>query len=150
MIRLGVVGYGRRIHGVIEHCLRAVEPDIAVVGIVDPDEAGVRARLAPCDRDRVVFHPDLPALVRQGQLDALAIGTRCNLHTPYAIQAAAYDLPLFLEKPVAIDMEQARALEQAFAGSRCQVVVSFPLRVSPLCVLARQYLEAGSVGAPCM
>ena len=53
MIRLGVVGYGRRIHGVIEHCLRAVEPDIAVVGIVDPDEAAVLARLAP--RDRLVM-----------------------------------------------------------------------------------------------
>ena len=64
------------------------------------------------------------------------------------MQAARYDLPLFLEKPVAISMEQAIALERAFENARCEVVVSFPLRVSPLCVLARQYIKEGAVGSP--
>ena len=43
---------------------------------------------------------------------------------------------------------KALALEGAFADSKCQVVVSFPLRVSPLCRLAREYVEAGAVGNP--
>lgn len=146
MIRLGVVGYGRRIHGVINHCLRGVEPDIRVVAVVDPDEAGVRSRLAECDQKDVVFHKTLDAMVRKEKLDALAIGTRCHLHGPYASQAAKYDLPLYLEKPVANSMRQATALEKAFENSRCEVVVSFPLRVSPLCVLARQHLEDNAVG----
>ena len=148
MIRIGVAGYGNRINGVISHILRKVEPDIRVVGVVDPDEAGVRTRLAECDRDDVVFYPNLDAMVRRGELDALAVGTRCNLHAPYAIQAAKYDLPMYLEKPVAVNMRQAAGLERAFENSRCQVVVSFPLRVSPLCVLARRYVAEGAVGAP--
>ena len=148
MIRLGVAGYGGRIHGLINHVFRPLEPDLRVVGIIDPDEAGVRTRLAECDQQDVVFYRNLDTMVRKGKLDALAIGTRCNLHAPYAIQAAKFDLPLYLEKPVAISMRQARALERAFRQSRCQVVVSFPLRVSPLCVLARDYLESGAVGAP--
>jgi len=148
MIRLGVVGYGSRINGVIQHNLRQVEPDLGVVGIVDPDEQGARQRLAECDREDVVFYKDLDSMVRQGKIDALAIGTRCNLHTPFAIQAAKYDLPLYLEKPVAVNMRQASSLEKAFAKSRCQVVVSFPLRVSPLCVLARDYIADGAVGDP--
>jgi len=148
MIRLGIVGYGSRIHGVIEHNLRQVEPDIRVVGVVDPDEPGVRRRLAECDREDVVFNPSLDTLIRKSKLDALAIGTRCNLHAPYAIKAARYDLPLYLEKPVAVSMRQAAALERAFHKSRCQVVVSFPLRVSPLCVLARQHIADGAVGDP--
>ncbi|MBN1641942.1 MAG: Gfo/Idh/MocA family oxidoreductase [Anaerolineae bacterium] len=148
MVRLGVIGYGGRIRGVIDHCLRAVDPDLRVVGIVDPDQESVRERLAPCDRQDAVFYDSLDALVRSCKPDALAIGTRCNLHTPYAIEAARYDLPLFLEKPVAISMEQALALERAFEGSRCPVVVSFPLRVSPLCELARQYVREGAVGEP--
>lgn len=146
-IRLGVVGCGGRLYSLVDHTFRAVAPDIRVVGIVDPDESGVRARLAACDQE-AVFYDTLDQMVSKGRLDALAIGTRCNLHTPYAVQAARYDLPLFLEKPVAISMEQALALEDAFQNTRCQVVVSFPLRVSPLCVLARQYLEAGAVGDP--
>ena len=146
MIRLGVMGYGNRIHGVIDKCLRQVEPDLRVVGIVDPDEAGVRTRLAACDQQDVVFYESVDALVRGCKPDALAIGTRCNLHAPYAIEAARYDLPLYLEKPVAISMEQVTALERAFEGSRCQVVVSFPLRVSLLCELARRYVQEGAVG----
>ena len=148
MIRIGVAGYGGRISGVIDRLLRQVEPDIRVVGIVDPDEAGARSRLADCDQGDVVFYETMDQMVREAKLDALAVGTRCNLHAPYAIEAAKYDLPLFLEKPVAITMAQATALEDAFTDSRCKVVVSFPLRVSPLCVLARQYIEEGAVGEP--
>ncbi len=148
MIRIGVVGHGGRISSVINSCFRAVDPDVRVVGIVDPDEAGARSRLAECDRNDVVFYKDLKEMVSKGKLDALAIGTRCDLHTPYAIQAARYDLPLYLEKPVSNSMKQALALEKAFEKSKCQVVVSFPLRVSPLCLLTRKYIEEGAVGSP--
>ena len=147
MIRLGVVGHGSRISGVVKHFLRDVEPDVRVVGIVDPDQEGARSRLDDCDRDDAAFYDDLKQMVRRAKPDALLIGTRCHLHAPYAIEAAAYDLPLYLEKPVAISMEQAQGLERAFENSRCQVVVSFPLRVSPLCMLARQYIEQGAVGS---
>lgn len=148
MIRLGVLGHGGRISSVVKHCLRAVEPDVRVAGIVDPDEAAARARLDERDKADVVFYRSLKEMVRKARLDALAIGTRCNLHAVYATQAAAYDLPLYLEKPVATSMKQATALERAFAKSKCQVVVSFPLRVSPLCVLARKLIEDGAVGSP--
>ncbi len=147
MIRLGVIGYGSRIHGMIDHNFRKIAPDLRVVGILDPDEQGVRTRLADCDRD-ARFYKDLATMVRHAKLDALAIGTRCNLHSRYAVQAARYDLPLFLEKPVATTVRQAIALEKAFASNRCPVVVSFPLRVSPLCELARQYVEDDAIGAP--
>jgi len=148
MVRLGVVGHGSRISGVIKHCLRKFAPELRVVGIVDPDEAGARGRLDECDRNDVIFYRSLPEMVRKAKLDALAIGTRCHLHAPYAIQAARYDLPLYLEKPVAISMRQAVALERAFEKSKCEVVVSFPLRVSALCVFARRLIEEGAVGTP--
>lgn len=148
MIKLGVIGHGERISHVIKYCLRKIEPDLRVTGIVDPDEAGARARLDPVDKKDVAFHKTLPDLVRKGKPDALLIGTRCNLHTPYAIEAARFDLPLYLEKPVSISMAQAQALEKAFRRSRCKVVVSFPLRVSPMCILAKQMIERGAVGVP--
>jgi len=152
-IRLGVAGHGNRISGVIKHCLRnalppSLQPELRVVGIVDPDEEGARSRLDDCDRKDVKFYDSMDTMVRRGKLDALLIGTRCNLHSPYGVQAAKYDLPLYLEKPVAVNLRQATALERAFENSRCRVVVSFPLRVSPLCVKARDLIEQGAVGAP--
>ena len=148
MIRLGVAGYGHRIHNMIDGPFRQIAPDLRVVGIVDPDREGARQRLAACDRDDAAFYDTLDEMVRHARLDALAVGTRCNLHAPYAIEAARYDLPLFLEKPIAVTMEQAQGIERAFQNSRCPVVVSFPLRVSPLCVLCRDYIAGGAVGEP--
>lgn len=148
MIKVGVIGHGDRISGVIKHCLRKVAPDLRVTGIVDPDEAGARSRLDIVDQPGAIFYKTLPEMVRKAKPDALLIGTRCNLHTPYAMEASRYDLPLYLEKPVAISMSQAQALEKAFRKSRCEVVVSFPLRVSPLCVLAKEFIDKGAVGAP--
>jgi predicted dehydrogenase len=148
MTRLGVIGHGGRISSVIKQCLRNYDPNLRVVGIVDPDEAGARRRLDDGDKADVKFYSSLDELVKEAKPDALAIGTRCNMHAPYAIQAAKYPIPLYLEKPVAISMKQAIALEKAFEKSRCKVVVSFPLRVSPLCVQTKSLLDEGSVGKP--
>lgn len=148
MLRLGVAGFGDRISGVINNCLREADPDIRVVGIVDPDEKGAREHLADCDKKDVVFYKSFDEMVRKAKLDGIAVGTRCNLHTPYAVEAAKYDIPLYLEKPVAISMEQAGQLEKAFENSKCEVVVSFPLRVSPLCTMTREYIKEGRIGNP--
>ena len=90
--RLGVIGYGRRIHGLIHGAFREVEPDLRLVGVVDPDEGGVRERLAelgPRTAEGVRFHDGVAALLREARPDAVAIGTRCNLHTPIADGAGA-------------------------------------------------------------
>ena len=87
-------------------------------------------------------------MVRRARPDALFVGTRCNLHAPLAIAAARYDLPLFLEKPVATSMAQALALERAFEKSRCRAVVGFPLRLTTLCEAARRLVRGGAVGTP--
>lgn len=147
-MNIGVIGFGRRARGVIYGALKDVEPDIKITGIIDPDEKGVMERLSEEDRKRVVLYKTLDEMVRKAKIDALFIGTRCNLHTPYAIQAAKYDIPLFLEKPVAINMQQAIALEKAFENSKCRVVVSFPLRVSNLCTFTRDVIEKGGIGEP--
>ena len=147
-MKLGVVGYGSRINSVIKDCLRHEEPGLRVVGIVDPDKEGVRSRLDETDRKDVSFYDTVGEMIKKTKPDCLAIGTRCNLHTPYAIEAAGYDIPLYLEKPVAVSMKQAVKLEKAFEKSRCEVVVSFPLRVSPICVMTKQLIEDGSIGHP--
>ena len=148
MIRLGVIGHGSRVSSFIKENLRQIEPDVRVVGIVDPDQAG-----------RATGWPNVTGMKSSSTMtstpwcagarpDALMIGTRCNLHAPYAIEACRYDLPLFLEKPIAINMAQALALEEAYGRGACPTIVSFPLRTSPLCELARDFLRRDAVGRP--
>ncbi len=144
-MKLGIIGYGSRIHGMVG-IFREVSPDLQIVAILDPDREKVLGQLAPQDRETARFAADIQPFLQTPGLDAVAIGTRCNLHAPYAVEVAATDLPLFLEKPVAVSMAQALALETAFEASRCEVVVSFPLRVSPLCVHAARLIAQDAVG----
>lgn len=145
MIRLGIIGAGNRICNIVQG-LQAHDPECRVTGVVDPDESGARARLPAADRTDARFFPTVSSLLRRGRPDALLIGTRCNLHAPYAAAVAQTGLPLFLEKPIATSLRQARALEKAWQNARAEVVVSFPLRVSQLCVEAKRRIDAGAIG----
>ena len=61
------------------------------------------------------------------RLDGICIGTRCSLHTPMALLAGQYGVPIFLEKPVSTSWEQLEALSELLPSSE-SIVVSFPLR----------------------
>lgn len=145
MIRLGIIGLGQRLAHMLT-CFQASSPSLRVVGIVDPDREGALARLPESERGHVRFFDTLDELLREVRPDALAIGTRCNLHAPIAATAAKSGLPIFLEKPIATSTAQALSLELAFARSRSEVVVSFPLRVSHLCNMVKARVEGGEIG----
>lgn len=144
-MKFAVIGLGRRTKHIV-NLFRQADPEIKVTAIIDSNPDVARANLAEENREGVTFHDTVDDLVTKGKPDAIIIGTRCDSHTRYAIEVAKYDLPLFLEKPVSINMEQALALEQAFDGSRCKVMVSFPLRHSSLAVRAKELLSNNAVG----
>ncbi|MGH2561308.1 MAG: Gfo/Idh/MocA family protein [Thermomicrobiales bacterium] len=144
MIRLGVIGYGRR----IRHVLATIERFNAgtrLVAAVDPQAEELRAACPDALAD-ATFYDDVDRMLDEAALDGVLIGTRCALHTPYAIKVLDRGLPLFLEKPVAIDWEQLAALNAAMVRARGPVVVSFPLRVSALCETAKQIIQSGAIG----
>jgi len=146
MLRLGVIGHGNRVAGFLNVNMRKIDPDLKVVGIVDPNQKEAAERLPESDRGDVVFYDNVESLMRGGKVDGVFVGTRCDLHTPYAQELAKYDVPIFLEKPVATTMAQATALEKAFEKAKVPVIVSFPLRVSPLCEMVKRLLGEGAVG----
>lgn len=144
-MKLGMIGFGQRIASVLG-AFRAEDPGLEIVGLVDSNPEEARGRMPEEFRARLRIFDSLPELVEKGKPDALVIGTRCDSHAALAIQAARYDLPLFLEKPVATNLRDAIKLEQAFANSKCRVLVSFPLRVSLLCRRAKSLIDQGVVG----
>lgn len=146
MIRLGVIGCGGRA-GALVRQIAELDPAVELVGVIDPDADRVRARL-PERFAGARFYDSVGALARGARPTALLVGTRCHLHTEYAIEVLDLDLPLFLEKPVAVSMEQAQRLEAAYAGRYDRVAVSFPLRVSALTELIAGRIRAGALGAP--
>lgn len=147
IVKLGVIGLGRRLTQFYQE-LRKIEPACQIVGLVDSDPVAAVARLGVDEASAISVYDDLSEMVRETKPDALAIGTRCDSHADYAEIAAKFGLPLFLEKPVATTIEQLKKLEGAFADNPCPVLVSFPLRTSPLCRKAKEELLSSKVGRP--
>ena len=145
-VRLAVIGCGGRAGRLVQQ-IAEFDQVVELVGVLDPDQDGVRSRLPERFAD-APFYGSVGELHRGARPTAVLVGTRCHLHTEYAIEAVDLDLPLFLEKPVSISMEQARRLEAAYAGRYERVVVSFPLRVSSIAELIAGRIRAGAVGTP--
>lgn len=144
MIRLGVIGFGRRMRHMVS-VIDRFNAGTRIVALLDPNADALKAEF-PDALAHATVYDDVERMLDAGGLDGVLIGTRCSLHTPYAAQVLARDLPLFLEKPVAITMEQLTALKAAAERSRSPVVVSFPLRVSALCETARAIIDSGAIG----
>lgn len=142
-MKLALIGCGSRLSNLVAEIARQ-DPSLRISAVLDPDPQAVQ-RLPEALRDGVRRVDSVADLVRSGA-DAVAVGTRCDLHAPYAIQLAGTGLPLLLEKPVATTPEQAEALERAFDRSRCRVAVSFPLRFTPLYLRARETLRSPAFG----
>lgn len=149
MLRIGIIGAGQRAAHIFRTAQK-LDREVTLAVVADPDADQARAALRDVEvegLDNTRFVPNVEALVELADgLDGLIIGSRCDLHTPLALAVAQTGLPVFMEKPVAVDAPQLAALAAAYAGRSDQIVVSFPLSVSPLFKKAMGIVRHGRLG----
>ena len=145
-MRLGVIGYGGRIRGVLRTLMR-LDKEAKVVAVTDLRKDEIKEELGD-DAGDIIFFDDADKMLDDVELDGALVGTRCSLHTQFAVKVAARKLPLFLEKPVSTTMDDVKKLHKAFkdSGTGDKVVVSFPLRLTAHVQLAKQMIDAGEIG----
>ncbi|MDQ1445617.1 MAG: hypothetical protein QOI20_2081 [Acidimicrobiaceae bacterium] len=150
MPRIAAIGLGVRAATLVAD-LKRVDPTVEVAAVVDtaPEEA-VRAKVAPILADldaSAAFFPSVDDLLAHGpSFDGTIVGAHCAFHTEIALALAPLGLPMLLEKPVAIDDQQLTDLAVGFAGRYDEVLVSFPLRVTPLFTAALDIVRSGRLG----
>jgi len=147
MIRLGVIGYGGRIQGVLR-LIGQLDTGAEVVAITDVRNDEIRSQIEGRgdDPSKITFYDNPDAMLDNEKLDGVLVGTRCSLHARMGIKVLRRNLPLYLEKPVATNMNDLLALKAAGEASSSEVVVSFPLRMTPLVQLAREIIDSGQIG----
>ena len=145
MLRIGVIGFGGRIRSMIV-LLRAFKEDFKVVAVADPRTEEVKAELEEDKHTDARLYADADEMLEREKLDGAMIGTRCSLHARMGAKVLRRHIPLFLEKPIATNMEDLRALAEAGRKARSQTVVSFPLRVTPLVQCAKEIIGSGKLG----
>ncbi|MCL6605043.1 MAG: Gfo/Idh/MocA family oxidoreductase [Paenibacillus sp.] len=143
-MRIGVVGYGVRASSLMGYVPK-LDPDSRVVAIADPGIAKIKAQLKD-EAEHILFYENIEEMLDSVQLDGVVIGTRCDLHTEMALKVLERNLTLFLEKPVATTYTDLFRLKAGYEASQSQVVVSFPLRNTPLIKLAKEIIDSGKIG----
>ncbi|MCD9026561.1 Gfo/Idh/MocA family protein [Cohnella silvisoli] len=143
-MRIGIIGYGLRISHLFGD-LAEKNLDLRIVAIADPKKDEIRSQLKG-ESDHIRLFGDADEMLNSVELDGVVIGTRCNLHTEMALKVLKRNLPLFLEKPVATTYKDLFRLKAGYEASDSQVVVSFPLRNTPLVKLAKEIIDSGKIG----
>jgi myo-inositol 2-dehydrogenase/D-chiro-inositol 1-dehydrogenase len=95
------------------------------------------------------LHEDFDAFVRDPQLDAVVLVTPTSLHADQAIAALEAGRHVFVEKPLALNVEDCLRVE-AVAGRHPRLVamVGFVRRFDPSYARAAADIEAGAIGRP--
>ena len=147
MLKLGVIGYGGRIQGVL-NIIDNLKADTQLTAIADVRNDAIQQHMRRQGKDPgpVAFYTDPDEMLNKEELHGVLVGTRCSLHSRMAQKVLKRHLPLFLEKPVATTMADLLALKRAGESSASKVVVSFPLRVTPLVRLAKEIVDSGQIG----
>jgi predicted dehydrogenase len=137
---------------------------ICGVGSIGSRHARVLARRG--DVDLYLCDPDPPRLestrnlagvcrttasleaMLEWELDGIVIATPESCHVPQGIKACRKGIPILMEKPVAVNAGEGRALLDVAKAAGVKMLVGYLLRYSGLMRLARNLLEQGVIGAP--
>jgi predicted dehydrogenase len=149
MLKIGIAGCGLQASTIASY-LDVFGDEYEVKAVMDMNEAAAKQRLqekqvklsADCR-----FYPDINAfLAAKPELDGIIIGTYCTYHTEMACALEPLHIPLYIEKPVAVNLDQIRRLEQTFRNSKTPVQVSLPMRLCPLTMRAKEIIDSGRLG----
>jgi predicted dehydrogenase/nucleoside-diphosphate-sugar epimerase len=143
-VRVGIVGLGKM--GLVHGCVLSMIPDVELVGLSDLKPAlaknlwGVGIR-AP-------FHGTLAALLEQARPDAVWVCTPPNSHWPITRACVEAGVAVFVEKPLAHDLEDARRLAELAARGGPAVACGYAQVYLPTFATAQAELARGVVGRP--
>lgn len=65
------------------------------------------------------------------RIDVVLICTHHHLHKPYAVEAAKAGKHIFVEKPLALTIEECKEIEEAVEAAGVKLIVGFQARFSP-------------------
>lgn len=140
MIRFAVIGAGRI--GQVHARAVASHPSAELALICDPFEENARAL---ADAHSVPYVLDV-AEVWASDVDAVIIGSPTGLHVEHILAAVRAGKRVLCEKPVALDIEAARACRDELGAEADRVMIGFNRRFDPTFADIHARVRAGEIG----
>jgi predicted dehydrogenase len=121
-------------------------PHCEIIAFSSRDRERARAYAERLDLERCEPYSDLDDLLKQEDIDLVSICTPNNFHVEQGIAVAQAGKHLVMEKPIALEIEGARALEQAVNQAGIKNVVCFVLHWYPRYVNQIALVKSGAIG----
>ena len=139
VLRVGVIGAG--VMGTNHARVLAGLPDVALTGVVDPDEAH-RSRATDLINCRTF--DSLEALLALG-VDAVTIAAPTHLHHEIALACIARKIHVLVEKPIASSVEEARQIVEAARRAGVTLMVGHVERFNPAVAAIKRALSGEDI-----
>lgn len=121
-------------------------PGLRLYGVVDPNQAVAEALARRWSIDRVFASAD--AALASGDVDCVHVLTPPDLHAATAAPFLKAGVPTLLEKPLAVNMAECEALQQAAKDGGAVLGVNQNFVHHPAFVRMRQAIAAREIGRP--
>jgi len=141
-VRVGLVGCGRiaRTHARYLKSLAIAD----LIAVCDPIEDAARSLAADFGIARV--HTDLTRMIADDHLDAVHVVTPPATHASIAIAAMEAGVDVLVEKPMALDREEAEQMVAAARRTGRTLVVDHNRWFDPVVQRARDLVDSGALG----
>jgi predicted dehydrogenase len=143
-LRILQVGLGNR--GTMWGRIIADHPDIVCAGIVDADPVRIEAYAAAFGA--LPSFTDLAIALGRVSADAVLLVTPPDGHLEQARLVFAAGLPLLAEKPLALDLDEAREIVDLAQNLGCPLSVGLNFRYLPVSREIRRLVMGETLGAP--
>jgi glucose-fructose oxidoreductase len=144
-LRVAIAGL---VHGHVEGFLNnsAHRNDIRIVAISDPDRALFDRYATQFSLDPALFHADMEEMLLTTKPQAVLIYSNTFDHRKIVELCAKHQIPVMMEKPLAVSLQDAKAIELASANARINVLVNYETSWYRSNHAALQLLQSGAIG----
>jgi predicted dehydrogenase len=121
-------------------------PNAEIAGIFDPDRAKMAHAVANFGIPDSLVFTDFDACLQATKPDLAILCAATADHATYTERLAAYGTHLFVEKPFAASVADARRMIAAMQPTGKLLAINWPLRWVPSHVTAKRLIDQGTIG----
>lgn len=140
-VKIGIVGLGAigQLH--LKHGLNLANAQI--VAVADTSTKALERAKALGVK---TTYTDYNEMFKDPQVDAVLISLPTHLHLKCASQAAEAKKDIFLEKPIAVTVEEAKEVVSVAERNSVKLMIGYPLRFNKNFIKVKEDMENGLIG----
>ena len=142
MIRLAIAGAGYIAN--IHAAAAKIIPDVELVAVVEKFPKAAKPFIKKYQIPH--YYETIDELLKETKIDALIIGTPNYLHSPQAISAMQAGVHVMVEKPMAMNADQAYQMLESSQKFDVQLMVAHCWRFDPEVLWLREQVISGRFG----